>query len=234
MRLLEAAGLPPGVINLVTGDGMAVSEVVLAAPGAGRHPLHRLDRDLPAPVAPGRRRTSTATAATRGWSARPAARTSSSRTPPPTSTCCAPRWSAARSSTRARSARPPPGPTCRARSGRGSRTTWSAQIEALTAWATSPTCRNFIGAVIDERAFDKHVERDRPAPGRPRHHGAGRRPVRRQRGLLRPADRAGVRRPGPTRCSPPSTSARSWRCTSTTTQYDGDRCGRSTRSRRTR
>jgi len=29
MRLLEAAGLPPGVINLVTGDGFAVSEVAL-------------------------------------------------------------------------------------------------------------------------------------------------------------------------------------------------------------
>jgi 1-pyrroline-5-carboxylate dehydrogenase len=30
MRLLEAAGLPPGVINLVTGDGQAVSRVALA------------------------------------------------------------------------------------------------------------------------------------------------------------------------------------------------------------
>jgi 1-pyrroline-5-carboxylate dehydrogenase len=29
MRLLEEAGLPPGVINLVTGDGIAVSDVVL-------------------------------------------------------------------------------------------------------------------------------------------------------------------------------------------------------------
>jgi 1-pyrroline-5-carboxylate dehydrogenase len=38
MRLLEAAGLPPGVINLVTGDGIAVSEVALAAPDlAGIH-----------------------------------------------------------------------------------------------------------------------------------------------------------------------------------------------------
>ncbi|MGB3352966.1 MAG: L-glutamate gamma-semialdehyde dehydrogenase [Mycobacterium sp.] len=30
MQLLEAAGLPPGVINLLTGDGKAVSDVVLA------------------------------------------------------------------------------------------------------------------------------------------------------------------------------------------------------------
>ena len=38
MRLLAAAGLPPGVINLVTGDGAAVSEVALADPDfAGLH-----------------------------------------------------------------------------------------------------------------------------------------------------------------------------------------------------
>jgi 1-pyrroline-5-carboxylate dehydrogenase len=30
LRLLEAAGLPPGVVNMVTGDGIAVSEVALA------------------------------------------------------------------------------------------------------------------------------------------------------------------------------------------------------------
>ena len=38
MRLLEAAGLPPGVINLVTGDGQAVSKVALTHPDlAGIH-----------------------------------------------------------------------------------------------------------------------------------------------------------------------------------------------------
>src|SRR5439155_2450911 len=38
MRLLEAAGLPPGVINLLTGDGRAVSEVALSHPDlAGIH-----------------------------------------------------------------------------------------------------------------------------------------------------------------------------------------------------
>ncbi|WP_156756688.1 L-glutamate gamma-semialdehyde dehydrogenase [Actinokineospora pegani] len=38
LRLLEAAGLPPGVINMVTGDGAAVSEVALADPDfAGLH-----------------------------------------------------------------------------------------------------------------------------------------------------------------------------------------------------
>lgn len=38
MQLLEAAGLPPGVINLMTGDGVAVSDVALADPRlAGIH-----------------------------------------------------------------------------------------------------------------------------------------------------------------------------------------------------
>ncbi|MEV7969681.1 L-glutamate gamma-semialdehyde dehydrogenase [Sphaerisporangium sp. NPDC088356] len=38
MRLLEEAGLPPGVINLVTGNGAAVSEVALTDPNlAGIH-----------------------------------------------------------------------------------------------------------------------------------------------------------------------------------------------------
>ncbi|MDF2966316.1 MAG: pruA [Nocardioidaceae bacterium] len=38
MRLLEAAGLPPGVINMVTGDGAAVSQVALGDPDlAGIH-----------------------------------------------------------------------------------------------------------------------------------------------------------------------------------------------------
>jgi 1-pyrroline-5-carboxylate dehydrogenase len=35
MRLLEAAGLPPGVINLVPGDGRAVSEAALTHPDLG-------------------------------------------------------------------------------------------------------------------------------------------------------------------------------------------------------
>ncbi|HEY3632074.1 MAG TPA: L-glutamate gamma-semialdehyde dehydrogenase [Jatrophihabitantaceae bacterium] len=38
MRLLEAAGLPPGVINLVTGDGAAISSVAVPHPAlAGIH-----------------------------------------------------------------------------------------------------------------------------------------------------------------------------------------------------
>jgi 1-pyrroline-5-carboxylate dehydrogenase len=38
LRLLQAAGLPPGVINLLTGDGVAASEVILRHPDfAGIH-----------------------------------------------------------------------------------------------------------------------------------------------------------------------------------------------------
>jgi 1-pyrroline-5-carboxylate dehydrogenase len=38
MRLLEEAGMPPGVINLLTGDGREISEVLLADPAlAGIH-----------------------------------------------------------------------------------------------------------------------------------------------------------------------------------------------------
>ena len=86
MRLLEAAGLPPGVINMVTGDGQAVSRVALAHPDlAGIHftgstgTFQHLWRTVG--------RTSTPTAATRGWSGRPAARTSCSRTRRPTRPC---------------------------------------------------------------------------------------------------------------------------------------------------
>ena len=40
LRLLQEAGLPPGVINLLTGDGVAVSEVALhhPVPIQTRHP----------------------------------------------------------------------------------------------------------------------------------------------------------------------------------------------------
>ena len=77
---------------------------------------------------------------------------------------------------------------------------------------------NFMGAVIDERAF---ASTWRPSSGR-----AGRRRstivaggrVRRQRGLVRPADRHRWATTRPTRCSAPSTSGRSSPCTCTTTR----------------
>ena len=88
MELLEEAGLPPGVINMLPGHGLDVSEVALATP------------TWPASTSPARpassttcgrpsARTSRRTAPTRASSARPAARTSSSPTRAPTPTCCA-------------------------------------------------------------------------------------------------------------------------------------------------
>ena len=113
MRLLEAAGLPPGVINLVTGDGQAVSRVALTAPGPGRHPLHRVHRDVPAPVADGGREHRQATASYPRLVGRDRRQGLRHRAPvAPTRPCWPPRWSGARSSTRARSARPRPGRTC--------------------------------------------------------------------------------------------------------------------------
>ncbi len=82
MKLLEAAGLPPGVINFVPGDGPRRSaDVVLdhrdlaGVHFTGSH--RRLPTRCGSTIGDEHRR---ATAATRGSSARPAARTSSSRT----------------------------------------------------------------------------------------------------------------------------------------------------------
>ena len=47
MELLEEAGLPPGVINMLPGDGLEVSDVALQPPRPRGHPLHRLDAHLP-------------------------------------------------------------------------------------------------------------------------------------------------------------------------------------------
>ena len=113
MKLLEEAGLPPGVINMVTGDGIAVSDVALYDPDlAGIHFTGST------PVFQLLWRTVTSTARTRGWWGRPAARTSSWRIPRPTLTCSPPHSSAVPTSSRARSAQPPRAPTYRAACGR--------------------------------------------------------------------------------------------------------------------
>jgi len=110
MRLLEAAGLPPGVINLVTGDGAAVSEVALPDQDFRRPALHRVDKtfkylwrrigenlDHYRSLPEDRRRG-------------PAARTSAWRIRRRSPRRWPPRWSGARSSTRARSAPQRPAP----------------------------------------------------------------------------------------------------------------------------
>ena len=192
MRLLEEAGHAARRDQPADRGRARGLRGAAGRPGAGRHPLHRLVGHLPAPVAAGRRPTSPATRPTRGWSARPAARTSCSRTPAPTSTCCAPRWSAARSSTRARSARPRPARSCRARCGAGCATTWPTRWTRCRMGDVADF-RNFMGAVIDRRAFDKLTAAQQLARGRA---GRDRRRHRRRLGrLLRAADRRRRRRP---------------------------------------
>ena len=157
MELLEAAGLPAGVINLVTGDGLAVSEVALNDREFGglhftgstktfktlwRQTAENLDvyRSYP-----------------RSW-ARPAARTSSWRTPAPTRPPWSPRWSAARSSTRDRSAPRPRAPTSRAPCGSpGCGSSWPTSTGTIT-YGDVTDFSYFGGAVIDRRAFTKHSE----------------------------------------------------------------------------
>ena len=85
-RLLQEAGLPPGVINFLPGDSIAVSRALLSRPPPGWDPLHRLDGRVPDRSGARWRRTCRSMPATRGSSARPAARTSSWPTPAPTST----------------------------------------------------------------------------------------------------------------------------------------------------
>ena len=74
----------------------------------------------------------------------------------------------------------------------------------------------------------------RARQGRGRRHGRRRRRIRRQRRLFRPADGAAVRRSRPTSRSPPSTSGRSCRCTSTPTTTTSASSTSSTAARSTR
>ena len=55
MQLLQEAGLPDGVINLVYGPGAEIGDAALASPRPRRRPLHRLDAGLPGHVEHGRR-----------------------------------------------------------------------------------------------------------------------------------------------------------------------------------
>ena len=103
----------------------------------------------------------------------------------------------------------------RARCGRRSRTSSSPSTEALTMGDVTDLS-NFMGAVIDDRAFAKHkaaiarAKRDKHLDDRRR------RQVDDSVGyFVRPDDRR-VAATRPTRCSPTSTSARSWPSTSTT------------------
>ena len=91
------AGLPPGVVNIVTGDG-ATGAALVAHPRRRQDRLHRLDRGRPASSAARRR----ARARSSRWSSAANRRSSCSTTP--ISTAPSKASSTASSSTRARSA----------------------------------------------------------------------------------------------------------------------------------
>ena len=79
-KVLEAAGMPPGVINFLPGSAGMITDGLLGVARPGGHSLHRQHGGLPEHVEDRRRRTSRATRPTRASSAKRAARTSSSRT----------------------------------------------------------------------------------------------------------------------------------------------------------
>ncbi len=124
MQVLEAAGLPPGVINMVTGHSGGVAQGRPPPPRPRRHPLHRLHRHVPLHLVDGQRqprRLSHLPAAGRrdgrqGLRRGASARRRSTRS---SSACCA-----ARSSTRDRSARPRRVRTSRSRCGRSCAHRW--------------------------------------------------------------------------------------------------------------
>ncbi len=156
MQLLEEAGLPPGVINMLPGDGLDVSEVALCQPRPGRHPLHRLDRDVPAPVAHGRREHHVVPLlpAHRRRDRRQGLRRRAPQRRPRRHCGTA----------LIRGAFEYQGQKCSAASRayvaalgverRCATRSWPRST--ASPWVTSPNLSNFMGAVIDDRAFAKH------------------------------------------------------------------------------
>ena len=154
LRLLEAAGLPPGVINLVSGDAAQISSIAARLARPGRRALHRQHGGLQLDVDAHRRQHRHATAAIRGSSAKPAARTSSSRTRPPTRRSSRSRSRAAPSSIRDRSARRPAASYV-------PQSLWPEVRDRVVAMMREMTIgdvadfRTFMGAVIDRKSFTK-------------------------------------------------------------------------------
>ncbi len=108
----------------------------------------------------------------------------------------------------------------------------AATVDGLSMGPTTDFS-NFMGAVIDDRAFARVTARDRPRAGRPERDGDRRRHLRRQRGLVHPPDRARVHRPDRGVLHRRVLRAACSRSTSTTTTAT-TRCSRRwSRSRRT-
>ena len=193
MRLFEAAGLPPGVINLVTGDGAAVSSVAVPHPAlAGIHftgstaTFQHLWRAVGASIDgyAGYPRLVGETGGKDFVVAHPSADPDSLVTG------------------LVRGAFEYQGQKCSAASrAYVPRSLWNGGVrDALAATAESLSYGdvtdfgNFGGAVIDRRAFDRLSAVLDRLNGARCDHRAGRWQVRRQRGLLRPSHRRRVLR----------------------------------------
>ena len=216
MRLLEAAGLPPGVINLVTGDGQAVSQVALTHPDlAGIHftgstgTFQHLWRTVGENIA--RYRNYPRVVGETGGKDFVIVHPSADQ--------------ASLAATLIRGAFEYQGQKCSAA---------SRAYVAESVWNRDPRRLPGPGRVADHgrrghatcRCSWARSSTPAPSPSTPpRSTGPGTRP----RSPSRPAARTTTRRASssgppswsamtrPTRCSPPSTSARSWPCTSTRT-----------------
>jgi 1-pyrroline-5-carboxylate dehydrogenase len=166
MRLLEAAGLPPGVINLVTGDGQAVSQVALPHPDlAGIHftgstgTFQHLWRTVGENIASyrGYPRLVGETGGKDFVVAHPSADP------------------AVLATALVRGAYEYQGQKCSAASRayvprslwQGMRDEFLAQVESITMGDVAADLSLFMGAVIDERAFAKHSRALEAARGRP-------------------------------------------------------------------
>jgi len=165
LRVLEAAGLPPGVINLVTGDGQAVSQVALTHPDlAGIHftgstaTFQHLWRTIGENIAAyrGYPRVVGETGGKDFVVAHPSADP------------------AVLATALVRGAYEYQGQKCSAASRayvprslwHGMRDDFLAQVESLTMGDVSADLSLFLGAVIDERAFAKHAGALERARGR--------------------------------------------------------------------
>ena len=194
MQLLEAAGLPPGVINLLAGDGIAVSDVALADPRlAGIHftgstgTFQHLWREVGTNI--DRYHTYPRLVGETGGKdfvlAHPSARPDVLRT------------------ALIRGAFDYQGQKCSAASRAFvPRSVWQQMgddflgaTEALR-YGDVTDLTNFGGALIDDRVIRQERQGHRTRQGCCRRHGRRRRRIRRQRRLFRPADGAAVRRPG--------------------------------------
>ncbi len=175
MRLFEAAGLPPGVINLVTGSGQAISRIAVPHPDlAGIHFTGSTD-DLPAALAGGRREHQRLPGlpAHRRRDRRQGLR---DRAPVGRRPTCSP-------TALVRGAYEYQGQKCSAASRAYiPRSVWAkmkddftATVDSLTMGDVTADLSTFMGAVIDDRAFAKHTDAIDRARTQAVGKGAGRR-----------------------------------------------------------